>query len=125
MSTFMPGDRVRYSGTYTRDLAGAVGTVREQANAGNVYVTWDKGERPSGVLPENIERLVSLDFVGPAPKPVEGPVIQTPFRVDRAAILDARGEHVGGISGAVTTAGQDREFAALVVKLLNAHFGAE
>lgn len=70
------------------------------------------------------DQSAKLSFVGPEPEPAKAPVVTTPFEVNRAGILDSRGNHLGGFSGEVTTAEQDRELAALVVKLLNEHFGA-
>ncbi len=53
---FIAGDRVRYTGTYSPSLAGALGTVRVPG-AYDIYIDWDGGLKPDGVMRSNIEKI--------------------------------------------------------------------
>lgn len=133
MTEFKVGDRVRYTDAFNGmdpKLIGAEGTVREQLGHTNVRVDWDGGRSPRGVFPGNIEKIETpkLAFVGPEPEPAELPAVTTPFqtsKVDPNLIQDSRGLVVAEFSGQDTDIDQDHELAALVVRLLNEHFGVK
>lgn len=108
MTTFKPGDMVRYlerrpmfdDQPFNIEMNGLTGTVNAVENAANVEVDWDhtfyNGTKVcAGVYPENLELIQSArQLVGPKPKG-EGPVFQAPFAYDGDdRITDARGRAV-------------------------------
>jgi hypothetical protein len=80
------------------------------------------------VRPETIKAVEPLSFIGPKPEPVEEPAVVLPFAVVpgiRSIIWDDNGEDLITVNGSTLTEEEDGELAALVVKLLNKHFGVE
>lgn len=61
MTTFKTGDRVVYTGRFTEELHGEVGTVRAVIDENNISIDWDTGVAKEVdvqvVMPENITLL--------------------------------------------------------------------
>jgi hypothetical protein len=69
-----------------------------------------------------------LDFVGPEPKPAESPRATTPFKVHQGArrvVVDSLNREILRVNGDELSADEDAKLAALVVRLLNEHFGVK
>lgn len=132
---FKPGDRVvghgYFSGARYVGIVDRAGDEPGRWKLKDVDSKLSEGEAVSPV----VERVTlfepapsSLAFVGKRPEPVEAPKLVLPFAVDpddSNYVVDADGNFVGDIGGSRTSSDEDAELAALVVKLLNAHFGAE
>lgn len=63
------GDRVKYIGTFTPELTGKTGTIIEIGSKTNIFVDWDQYKHDSGVLPQNLEIIVSKPIEAATTKP--------------------------------------------------------
>lgn len=139
MTEYKVGDRLRgiATGVWTRDS----GPEREGVFDGHVSRLFGTDGWPHVVGGEgggayldpresiDVVRPGELSFVGPEPEPAKAPAVTTPFRVATTGtlgrIVDSRGHQVAEFLGDQTSERQDVDLAALVVELLNAHFGAK
>ena len=85
MSNFKTGDRVKYTGDFTEELKGQIGTVGNEVGKENVSVYWDTDYAKligvSGVLPENISLLSTspMDIVDKYHQDKEDPVAKPAY----------------------------------------------
>lgn len=138
MTEFKIGDRVQFSrpSGWLSDpwRPGNTGTILCKWFGGTgihigYKVMWDGEKFENKHHTENLTKVEpsKLAFVGPEPEDIT-PDVTTPFGVDSDephVLRDSRGNELGRILGDLTHVDQDVELAALIVDLLNAHFGVK